>query len=265
MYRIKHIIVQWINLFQALTSGQSSSSLLQRVLRRLPLQTDVQIPAACPSRYKGVYTPKIATHSTSKGHFSYRYHRLWQAKIIPQNLYPHNELAYLLRSINIFIFVGKFNCCNDTQHFFQGLLTITITPHHSRFTALFPGPPGSAGARRELLDFTVQGKINRGRHTDHPAGRHSIRTNQCPPPPSPIFFTGRMPFLPPNQQCQNIKALIINLHVCSDGKNFGHFPSYVNWKSAFRFSEKLCEENDERWTHVVWVRWRWMRSERRRW
>jgi len=34
----------------------------------------------------------------------------------------------------------------------------------------------------------VQGKINRGRHTDHPAGRHSIWTNQRPPLPSPIFF-----------------------------------------------------------------------------
>jgi len=30
----------------------------------------------------------------------------------------------------------------------------------------------------------VQAKINRGRHTDHPAGRHSIRTKQCPPPSS---------------------------------------------------------------------------------
>jgi len=48
--------------------------------------------------------------------------------------------------------------------------------------ALFPGQPGWAGARRELVDFMVQGKINRGRHTDHPAGRHSIWTNQCPPP-----------------------------------------------------------------------------------
>jgi len=27
-----------------------------------------------------------------------------------------------------------------------------------------------------LLDFMVQGKINRGRHTDHPAGHHSIQT-----------------------------------------------------------------------------------------
>jgi len=61
----------------------------------------------------------------------------------------------------------------------------TNTAKPQPFTALFPGPPGWAGARRELLDFMVQGKINRGRHTDHPAGRHSIRTSQCPPPPSP--------------------------------------------------------------------------------
>ena len=63
-------------------------------------------------------------------------------------------------------------------------------PHHNRFTALFLGPPGWAGARRELLDFMVQGKINRGGHTDHPAECHSIRTNQCPPPPSPHIFYG---------------------------------------------------------------------------
>jgi len=30
----------------------------------------------------------------------------------------------------------------------------------------------------------VHGKINRDRHTDHPAGRHCIWTNQCPPAPS---------------------------------------------------------------------------------
>jgi len=39
------------------------------------------------------------------------------------------------------------------------------THTHHRFTVLFPGPPRSAGARRELLDFMVQGKINRGRLT----------------------------------------------------------------------------------------------------
>ena len=107
------------------------------------------------------------------------------------------------------------NCCsllpllaNDLfagAKFLTVLLT-TSTHHHNRYMALFPGPPGWAGTRREPLDFVVQGKINRGRHTDHPAGRHSIQTKQCLPPPSPIFLTGRMPFLPPNQQCQSTEG-----------------------------------------------------------
>jgi len=65
-------------------------------------------------------------------------------------------------------------------------------PHHNRSTALFPGPPRSAGARRELLHYMVQGKINRGRNTDHPAGRHSIQANQCPPPLKSKWGTTRM-------------------------------------------------------------------------
>ena len=34
----------------------------------------------------------------------------------------------------------------------------------------------------------VQREINRGRHTDHPAGRHSIRTNQFPNSTIPPYF-----------------------------------------------------------------------------
>jgi len=53
----------------------------------------------------------------------------------------------------------------------------------------------------------VQGKINRGRQTDHPAGHHSIRTNQCPPPPSP-------------QEIWTIQKKLSNtedpVHVCDD-------------------------------------------------
>jgi len=67
-------------------------------------------------------------------------------------------------------------------------LTTTTTLYYNHFTALFPEPPGWDDTRRELLDFIVQGKINRGRHTDHPAGRHSFGTNQCSPPPSPPHF-----------------------------------------------------------------------------
>jgi len=90
------------------------------------------------------------------------------------------------------------------------LYTLSLAHHthtHNSFTALFPGPLRWAGARKELLYFMVQGKINRVRHTDHPDGRHSIRTsNQCPRPPFPIFFTGQMPFLPPTNSVKAPKA-----------------------------------------------------------
>jgi len=97
----------------------------------------------------------------------------------------------------------------------NGLLLLTakdknhqtsVPPHTPQpFYTLFPEPSRWASARRELLHFMVQGKIKRGRHTNHSAGGHSIRTNQCPPPPS-HFFTGQMPFLPPNQQCQSTEG-----------------------------------------------------------
>jgi len=35
---------------------------------------------------------------------------------------------------------------------------------------------------KDVMDFMVQGKINRGRHTDNPAGRHSIRAHLHHPP-----------------------------------------------------------------------------------
>jgi len=79
--------------------------------------------------------------------------------------------------------------------------------HHLHTTTVFPGPPGWAGARRELLYFMVQGEINRGRHTDHPAGRHSIRTNQCPPPPSPqIFLRNGCPSCRPTNSVKALKS-----------------------------------------------------------
>ena len=67
-------------------------------------------------------------------------------------------------------------------------LTSSIPPPQPFYAPFSGTPPGWSGARRELLDFMVQGKINRGRHWPHPTGRHSIRTNQCPPPPSPIKY-----------------------------------------------------------------------------
>ena len=80
---------------------------------------------------------------------------------------------------NTSLYDGK-NCRENSSH---ARTQHTHTPHHNRFTALFPQPSRWAGARKELLDFMVQGRL-----TEADTGRHSIRTNQCPPPPFPIFY-----------------------------------------------------------------------------
>jgi len=91
-------------------------------------------------------------------------------------------------------------------------INLNQTIHLNCFTALFPGPHGWASARRERLDFMVQGKINRDRHTDHPAGRHSIRINQSPPPPSqpppspPFFLQAGCPSCRQTKSVKPLKA-----------------------------------------------------------
>ena len=74
------------------------------------------------------------------------------------------------------------------------------TQTRNRFVALFPGLPGWAGARRNLYGARED---NRGRHTNHPAGRHSVRTNQRPTSHHPPLLC-QMPFLP--QPCHFILA-----------------------------------------------------------
>jgi len=58
--------------------------------------------------------------------------------------------------------------------------TTTTTTVLQPFFWDYPGEPVPA---EKLLDFKAQGDTNRRRHTDHPAGCHSIRSKQCPPPP----------------------------------------------------------------------------------
>ena len=69
----------------------------------------------------------------------------------------------------------------------------TVQHHTTTTTVLRPffrDHPGEPVPEEKLLDFMVQGKINRGRHchTENPAGRHSIRTNQCPPTILPKLY-----------------------------------------------------------------------------
>ena len=89
----------------------------------------------------------------------------------------------------------------------------TASKHHTTpqpFCGPFPRPPRWASARRELLDFMVQGKINRERDTNHPAWHHSIRTNQCPPPPSHFLQAG----CPSCHATNSVKALKANCWLC---------------------------------------------------
>jgi len=67
---------------------------------------------------------------------------------------------------------------------------------HNHFTALFPGLSGWASAGRKLSSGLYGAREDiRGRHTNHPAGCHSVRTNQRPTSIISPFLC-RMPFLP---------------------------------------------------------------------
>jgi len=79
--------------------------------------------------------------------------------------------------------------------------TTTTTPQP------FYGPfsPGELVPEENFWTLWCKGRLAEA-HTDYLAGCHSNRTNQCLPSPSPIFFTGRMPFLPPNQQHQSTEG-----------------------------------------------------------
>jgi len=115
--------------------------------------------------------------------------------------YTHTPTACRYETVPVWMWHGRGMHSADCP--------LVIYHHHNRFMALFPGPPGWAGARRELLDSTVQGKVNRGRHTDHPAGRHSIRTNQCAPPPYPPYFLqAGCPSCRPTNSVKALKAVI---------------------------------------------------------
>jgi len=104
---------------------------------------------------------------------------------------------------------------NRKSHVIHRMVTLLITrkalfmlPHQHTtvswpFFLVYPGQPVP---EENFWTLWTLRKINRGRHTDHLAGRHSNRTYQCLPPPSSNIFTRRMPFLPPNQKHQSTDA-----------------------------------------------------------
>jgi len=80
----------------------------------------------------------------------------------------------LLRHINGKLFASAVYRCSSLR---DRDLNLQEHTHTQQFYSPFSGTTRWVGARRKLRDFMVQGDINRGRHTDHPAAHHSIRTN----------------------------------------------------------------------------------------
>jgi len=87
----------------------------------------------------------------------------------------------------------------------------------------------------------VQGKINRGRHTDHPDGRHSIRTIQCLPPPSPIFLQAGCPSCRPTN---SIKALKATSCLTTLYNYYSILENRINWRENTHFGSVLFDAFD---------------------
>ena len=104
--------------------------------------------------------------------------------------------------------------------------SLTLTNTHTCLTALCPGLPRWASTRKVkpiwilLEQETVNGSGISWAICK--SARTSLQTDNHVSTPPLSFFTGQMPFLPPNQQCQSTeciihetkKYLIVKHHVC---------------------------------------------------
>jgi len=78
--------------------------------------------------------------------------------------------------------------------------------NHNHFMVFFRDHPGEPVPEENFWTLWCKGRLTEA-DTNHLAWRHSIRNQPVPTSTIPPFFTGRMPFLPPNQQCQSTEGL----------------------------------------------------------
>jgi len=106
----------------------------------------------------------------------WQWHQLDHMQIICTSLQTDNHASTSL--LNRLPQAAGFNVSTTVC-----LCVNTTTPTQLLYD-LFPGPPGWAGARREFLDFMVQGKINRRRH--RPSSRAPLHPGHLHHPP--LFY-----------------------------------------------------------------------------
>ena len=102
----------------------------------------------------------------------------------------------------------------------------THTHTHIHLTALFPGLPGWASTRKvKPIWILLKQETVSGSGISWAMCKSASRSRQIttPAPHCSVFFTGQMPFLPPNQQRQSMHANRDNFDSISF--LFCHYPS----------------------------------------
>jgi len=85
-----------------------------------------------------------------------------------------------------------------------------LSSHHNRFTAFFRDHPGEPVPEENFWTLWCKGRLT-DRQTHRRSGWAALQLAQPVPTSTiPHFFTGRMPFLPPNQQCQSTEGLFLS-------------------------------------------------------
>ena len=78
------------------------------------------------------------------------------------------------------------------------------TTTHTRLTAFFPGLPGWAGTRKvKPIWILLKQETVTGSGISWATCKSAPHSRQMATPTTTQFFTGRMPFLPPNQHRQS--------------------------------------------------------------
>ena len=100
--------------------------------------------------------------------------------------------------------------------------------------ALFPGLPESASARINPSRLYGAREDNRGRHTDNPAGRHSVQTKQQSTSIIPHFAPDVLPAatLPILSAMVKSLAILIKFSNMTDVQENYNSVWHVNMKSA---------------------------------
>jgi len=84
--------------------------------------------------------------------------------------------------------------------------SFTTTPQQNRFTALFQDHPGELVPEENFWTLWCKGTLTEADTLTIRLGATPSRLTSAHLHHPPIFFTGRMPFLPPNQQCQSTEG-----------------------------------------------------------